>query len=127
MSNFRGSPQKIDAVLLKIFFDRLSLIEHKEEIFIERWLNKTADFDPELALVSAELYLKYVQNYLPHAHLYDSDASYPQLFQKLFIEAQALETEDNGNMLRRVFTLQDQLSCLGVREVYEWLKDSERM
>lgn len=88
------------------------------------WLSKISLRDPELALAAAEIYLAYISR--AKTYYYDHENRLVQLISRLFGEAEEREEADNGEMLKRVVSVQDALLSLGVNSMSEWLKAAER-
>ncbi len=124
-----AKPAKLNVELIEKFFDTLGRVDNKQNrlLGISSWLNQTAEYDPNIALLTAEKFLSFASDYLPPYKVQDYKENYPKLLQKLFIEAEAQETFDNGDMLIRVAKLQDKLNQFGLKKVDEWLQDSERL
>lgn len=122
-------PARLNTELVQKYFETLAVVENKQNrlLGISSWLNQTAEYDPNLALLAAENYLSFVDNYLEPYEVQDYEGNYSKMLQKLFIEAEAQETFDNGELLMRVAKLQDKLYKFGLEEVDEWLQDSERL
>jgi len=89
------------------------------------WLNTTIEYDADIALTSAEIYVAYIKKTNPY--FYDHDDYLMQFMTLLFGEAEEREELDQGAMLNRVVMLQDVLLAIGVSSVNEWLQSAERL
>lgn len=97
---------------------------HHRLFGFHKWLNATAQLDPEQALAAFEIYLEYVRDCKPH--VYDLEDNLTQLMTRLFAEAEEREASDGGLMLERVVLAQDELLLMGVNGVVDWLRAAER-
>src|SRR5690554_4954311 len=98
------SPILLPIELIQLYFTVIKTDSHKNnnQIFgLDEWLNAVSQRGPDLALVSVELYLGYL-NDRPVAYFYDHDNQLVQLITRLFAEAEEREEADNGEMLKRV-------------------------
>ncbi|MGD8777454.1 MAG: AAA family ATPase [Ignavibacteria bacterium] len=99
--------------------------KNRHRIFgLDEWLNVTSQQDPDKALATVEIYLTYVKK--TNSYLHDYKNNLTQLTTRLFAEAEEREESDNGEMLKRVVSVQDMLLSLGVDGVNDWLKAAER-
>ena len=89
-----------------------------------KWLNAIAHRDPEEAIAATEIFLSYLERTEPD--MYDHDDDLTQLMTRLFAEAEEREESDQGEMLRRVVSIQDTLLSLGLDSIHDWLKAAER-
>lgn len=90
----------------------------------DEWLNATSQRDPGIALAATEIYLYYISRAEPYFHDYRNQLV--QLVTRLFAEAEEREESDDGEMLKRVVSVQDLMLSLGVNSMDEWLKSAER-
>ncbi|MFJ2362199.1 AAA family ATPase [Pseudomonas sp. NPDC087697] len=97
---------------------------HNHIYGLDKWLTTVAQRDPEEALTATEIYLAYVRR--NSCHMYDDGNNLTQLLNRLFGEAEEREEADEGVMLQRVVSVQDDLLALGVTAVSDWLKAAER-
>lgn len=97
---------------------------HHRFFGLDDWLNTTAQRDPMQALAVTELYLAYVKQ--TRVHVYDFENNLTQLLTRLFANAEEREESDQGEMLRRVVSVQDTLLGLGLNGINNWLKAAER-
>ncbi len=121
------APVAIPTELIQLYFAVLeSQGEDKDNHLFgfDKWLNATSERAPEIALSAAEAYLAYVNHSKPF--FYDHDNQLVQLITRLFAEAEEREEFDNGEMLKRVVSVQDMMLSLGVNSMNDWLKAAER-
>lgn len=91
---------------------------------VQEWLNETSLRNPESALEVAETYLEYEKRNKETP--YDFQTNLVQLVHRLFGEAEEREESDDGVMLARVISLQDNMLSLGVNTMDDWLRAAER-
>jgi hypothetical protein len=113
--------------LLNQYFSSLEIKntnKHNHIYRLDKWLNTVAQRNPEEALTATEIYLTYARR--NNCHMHDTENNSTQLLNRLFGEAEEREESDQGLMLRRVVTVQDDLLSLGVAGISDWLKAAER-
>jgi hypothetical protein len=117
----------VPTTLLQRYFEVIEndhVNRHHRFFGLDEWLNITAQRDPMQALAVMELYLAYVKQ--TKVHVYDFENNLTQLLTRLFANAEEREESDQGEMLRRVVSVQDILLGLGVNGINNWLKAAER-
>ena len=122
-----AQPISIPIELIRYCFTFPEAEEPKEKINFyefEKWLNAISQHDTRLALDAVEIFLKYAHH--KKHFICDTGENLTQLLTRLFEEAEEREESDNGEMLRRVVTVQDTLLVLNVHGMNEWLQASER-
>ncbi|MFN9629145.1 MAG: AAA family ATPase [Cyanobacteriota bacterium] len=119
------APLSIPINVLRLFFE--SLKNNKGKVTISsrfsKWLIANLTRDPQLTLDALELYLECLC--CIKKNIYDDDHSLAQVITGLFSDAEEREESDEGKMLERVISIQDQLLALGVRSINEWLREAE--
>ncbi len=105
-------------------FESVGDDKHRNLFDFGEWLNTTSQRDPDIALAATEIYLTYASR--TNTYLYDHNDQLVQLVTRLFAEADEREESDNGEMLKRVVSVQDMMLSLGVNSINDWLKTAER-
>lgn len=91
---------------------------------IDEWLSRFAEIDPDHALEIAEI-IGGICNARDTTPFYDPKPL-GTLLTSLFREAEDREASDNGEMLRKVVTLQDLFLSVPTSMLGEWLRAAER-
>ena len=120
-------PICIPEKLIQLYFDvceKKNKGENHNLFGFNEWLNAISEKDLDLALSATEIYLNYVsRNNLDN---YDYKGQFSQLLTRLFAEAEEREECDDGEMLKRVVSVQDLLLSLGLDSINDWLRSAER-
>lgn len=98
--------------------------KHHRLYGFSEWLNIISHRDPDQVIPIVEIYLSYIKRNL--THLDDYENHFTQLMTRLFAEAEEREESDQGEMLKRVVSIQDTLLSLGSDSINDWLKAAER-
>ena len=87
-----------------------------------QWMLALSERDCDAALRTCELFLEHCNTHMTT----DASQALVKLLTLLFREAEEMEEQDSGEMLRRVLRLQDTMLMKGISAMDDWFKEAER-